>query len=89
MPTYEYRCDQCGHEFEVSQRITEDPVDTCSKCGGQVRRLINATNFILKGDGWYKTDYAPSSGGQKAEADAGCSADKSSPQCKTCPANTD
>lgn len=89
MPTYEYRCDKCGYEFEVSQRITEDPIDTCSQCGGQVQRLIAATNFILKGGGWHKTDYAPPSAREKADAEPACPAEKVGPQCKTCPANTD
>jgi putative FmdB family regulatory protein len=92
MPTYEYRCDECGNEFEAIQKITEDPLKSCSKCGGQVQRLIAATNFILKGSGWYKTDYA--SGPSESEANpaakpAGCSAEKAGPQCGTCPANTD
>lgn len=64
MPTYEYKCSKCETTFEVVQKITEDPVSKCSECGGKVERLINATNFILKGNGWYKTDYAsPGSGG--------------------------
>jgi putative FmdB family regulatory protein len=88
MPTYEYRCSKCRETFEVVQKITDDPVAECSKCGGGVERLINATNFILKGNGWYKTDY--SSPGPSAPSEAGpCSADKSKPACQTCPANSD
>ncbi|TNF46500.1 zinc ribbon domain-containing protein [bacterium] len=88
MPTYEYRCDKCGNEFEAIQKITDDPLKSCTKCGGQVQRLIAATNFILKGGGWYKTDYA--SGPTESDAKpAGCSAEKAGPQCGTCPANTD
>ncbi|MCD6320463.1 MAG: zinc ribbon domain-containing protein, partial [Candidatus Desulfofervidaceae bacterium] len=43
-------------QFEVLQKINE-PLPTCPKCGGEVEKLINGTSFILKGDGWYVTDY--------------------------------
>jgi len=58
MPTYEYECDKCGHGFERFQKIGEQPVKVCPKCGGPVRRLISqGTSFILKGSGFYATDY--------------------------------
>ena len=65
MPTYEYRCDACGREFEVKQRISEAPLTTCEVCGGNVRRLLSPAPFILKGEGWYVTDY-PSESRKKA-----------------------
>ncbi len=65
MPTYEYQCDKCGRVFEVRQRISAAPLTTCDACGGQVRRLIAAAPFILKGKGWYVTDY-PSDARKKA-----------------------
>lgn len=58
MAIYEYECLECGYHFEVWQKITEDPLKTCDKCGGTLRRLIGNTGFILKGTGWYVTDYA-------------------------------
>jgi putative FmdB family regulatory protein len=59
MPTYEYRRKKCGHEFERFQKITADPVAICPECGGAVERLIAAGGgFILKGSGFYATDYA-------------------------------
>ena len=59
MPTYEYGCEACGHEFEKEQRITEDPIKKCPKCGKQkARRLITQGNFILKGGGWYADLYS-------------------------------
>lgn len=67
MPIYEYRCEQCGRQFEVMQRMTEPLLATCEKCGGQVRRLISQTSFVLKGSGWYVTDY-PSASRKKAMA---------------------
>ncbi len=56
MPIYEYKCDKCG-VFEVTQRITEDPLRRCPTCKGKVERLLSASSFILKGSGWYATDY--------------------------------
>ena len=67
MPTYEYQCEKCGHEFEREQRITEDPIKTCPKCKApKAKRLISATSFVLKGGGWYSDLYA--SRGAKKEA---------------------
>ena len=65
MPTYEYECSKCPRVFEVRQRITEAPLETCDVCGGPVRRLLSAAPFILKGEGWYVTDY-PSEARKKA-----------------------
>ena len=64
MPTYEYQCSACGNRFELIQKITEDPIKTCPKCGEEkAQRLISATAFHLKGSGWYKTDYSSSGSG--------------------------
>lgn len=57
MPIYEYHCEKCG-EFEVTQRISDPPVQRCPECRRKVRRLISSTSFQLKGSGWYVTDYA-------------------------------
>jgi putative FmdB family regulatory protein len=67
MPTYEYRCEKCGHEFERDQRITDEPVKKCPSCrAARVKRLISTTSFVLKGGGWYSDLYA--SGKPKADA---------------------
>lgn len=56
MPTYEYECGVCG-PFEQFQRITEDPLSDCPRCGSAVRRLISSgTGIIFKGSGFYSTD---------------------------------
>jgi putative FmdB family regulatory protein len=87
MPVYEYRCGKCGHEFEELQRITADPIRKCPKCGkNAVERLISKTSFILKGTGWYKTDYASpssSSGSSSPPAKGESSDDSSSAAGKT------
>jgi putative FmdB family regulatory protein len=66
MPTYEYACEKCRHEFEAEQRITDDPVKTCPKCRSRkVKRLISQTSFVLKGGGWYSDLYASPGGADK------------------------
>jgi putative FmdB family regulatory protein len=61
MPIYEYQCPKCG-VFEVTQRITESPLKECPTCAADVHRIISHTSFILKGSGWYATDYARAPG---------------------------
>jgi putative FmdB family regulatory protein len=85
VPTYEYECDACHRVFEVRQRITEAPLTTCDACGGAVHRLLSAAPFILKGEGWYVTDY-PSESRKKArdsEKSASSSAASDKPAAKT------
>jgi len=57
MPTYEYECASCGHNFEVFQAMSDEPLKTCDKCGKEVRRLIlGGAGVIFKGSGFYVTD---------------------------------
>jgi putative FmdB family regulatory protein len=56
MPTYVYRCDACGHQFELFQRMSDDPVDTCPECESKVRRVIHPVGVVFKGSGWYIND---------------------------------
>lgn len=58
MPIYEYQCTNCGYDFEIAQKITDKPLRKCEKCGGKLQKIISNTSFVLKGTGWYKTDYA-------------------------------
>ncbi len=68
MPIYEYGCKNCGHEWEDIQRITDDPQTVCPSCGEpRAQRLISQTSFILKGSGWYVTDYGRGTGGTAGE----------------------
>ncbi len=62
MPTYEYACGACGHQWEQVQRIVEAPIEVCPKCAqSAAHRLISGgTNFILKGGGWYSDLYSSS-----------------------------
>ena len=70
MPCYEYHCDACGHDFEEMQKISDRPRRSCPRCGARkAHRVISRTTFILKGTGWYTTDYARA--GAKAGQDEG------------------
>jgi putative FmdB family regulatory protein len=77
MPTYEYECRKCRRVFEIRQRISEPALTVCDVCGGEVRRLLSAAPFILKGEGWYVTDY-PSESRKQALQSEKTSSDKSS-----------
>jgi putative FmdB family regulatory protein len=68
MPIYEYHCGKCG-DFEIMQKISDEPLTTCPTCRRKVTKLISSTTFHLKGSGWYITDYARKGegGGSKAE----------------------
>lgn len=58
MPTYEYKCDSCGHTFEKFQNISAKPLSKCPQCGGKAQRLISGgAAVIFKGPGFYATDY--------------------------------
>ena len=58
MPIYEYKCQNCGHYFEILQRISEEPLSTCPECKkNALKKLVSAPNFRLKGKGWYETDF--------------------------------
>ncbi len=69
MPTYEYRCPE-GHEFEVFQRMSDEPVAQCPTCGAQSERLISAgAGLLFKGSGFYITDYRSPDYAEKAKAE--------------------
>ena len=71
MPTYEYRCADCSHEFECFQRMSDEPVSICPECGGSVERLISAgAGLLFKGEGFYITDYRSESYKKKAEKES-------------------
>ena len=78
MPTYEYKCDACGNEFEKFQTMSSDPIKKCPKCGkNKVRRLISAgAGLIFKGSGFYITDYRDKGYNDSAKADSAASTEK-------------
>ena len=75
MPIYEYRCQSCGHEMEALQKMADDALTDCPECGKPaLKKLISAGGFVLKGTGWYETDFK---GGKKKPADKGSDSGKS------------
>lgn len=62
MPIYEYHCPKCGHEFEVLQKHFDVDEMPCESCGATAKRMISNTSFVLKGTGWYVTDYKKGGG---------------------------
>jgi putative FmdB family regulatory protein len=73
MPIYEYECSSCGHRLEVMQKMSDLPLADCPSCTEpSLRKLVSAGGFVLKGSGWYATDFKGSSGkaaeGKSAEA---------------------
>ena len=71
MPLYEYECDNNGHRFEVIQKFSDPPIQTCPTCGGPVHKLISSPAFQFKGSGWYITDYARKDSGGKGTTGTG------------------
>lgn len=77
MPTYEYRCKDCGEDLEVVQSFTDDPLDTCPACGGALKKVFGSVGISFKGSGFYKTDSRGSST-KTAASTAGDSSSSSS-----------
>ena len=71
MPIYEYRCDDCGTSFEVLQRMSDDPLQTCDKCGGRLQKVLHPVAIHFKGSGFYTTDYGKGSGRRPGSRDGG------------------
>lgn len=79
MPTYDYKCISCGHSFELFQKMNDEPIKVCPKCGGQVKRLIGTgAGPIFKGSGFYQTDYK----NKKSDGKGEVKKDKSKPAQK-------
>lgn len=90
MPIYEYACQACGHALEVIQKMSDAPLKDCPACGKpQLKKLMSASGFQLKGSGWYATDFK--GGAKKSETSAGESKNSASdsgsdPASKAAPA---
>lgn len=58
MPIYEYQCEHCGHKFEAIQKMSDKPLTDCPECKeDRLKKLVSASRFVLKGQGWYETDF--------------------------------
>ncbi len=56
MPTYQYACTECGHQFEIVQAFSDDALTHCPECDGRLRKVFNAVGVVFKGSGFYRTD---------------------------------
>jgi putative FmdB family regulatory protein len=77
MPTYQYRCTECGEDLEAVQKFSDPALTTCHTCGGQLRKVFNAVGVVFKGSGFYRTD---SRNGSKSGVDGDSGPDKSGPE---------
>ena len=76
MPTYQYRCTECGHDLETVQKFTDAAITECPNCGGPLRKIFNAVGVVFKGSGFYRTDSRAAdknAGGSSEKSDAGSS----------------
>ena len=92
MPTYQYACTACDHEFEVVQAFTDSSLTECPQCGGKLRKLFGAVGVVFKGDGFYRTDSrkkpeTASSSSSTKSTDSSTST--SSPKAETSPKATE
>ena len=70
MPTYQYACTECGHDFEQFQSFTDDALTTCPVCEGRLRKVFNAVGVVFKGSGFYRNDSRTGSGSDEKPAAA-------------------
>jgi putative FmdB family regulatory protein len=71
VPIYEYQCDDCGASFEVMQKMSDEPLVECEKCGGPLRKVLHPVAIHFKGSGFYTTDYGKGSGRRTAGREPG------------------
>ncbi len=98
MPTYAYMCRDCGHTFDIVQKMTEDTLTICPRCGGRLRKVFAAPAIAFKGSGFYATDHGKGSKGRdetkdataetKADTKKDGGSSEGSPEKKTGDANT-
>ena len=83
MPIYEYECGSCGHRFETIQKMSDPVLTDCPTCGkSELKKLLSAAGFQLKGTGWYATDFkGGSQKKEKSESDAGTPPKKKAGGC--------
>jgi putative FmdB family regulatory protein len=77
MPIYGYRCSQCGHELEVLQSMSAEPLRVCPECGGSLTKLLYPVGVQFKGSGFYSTDYKKNGAPSSKKSDGGSSSESS------------
>ncbi len=75
MPTYEYACRSCGEHIEAVQSFKDDPLTTCTACGGELRKVFGSIGIAFKGSGFYRTDSRAAAAGSSSGTGNGSSSD--------------
>lgn len=103
MPTYQYRCTECGHDLEAVQKFTDATLTECPSCGGPLRKIYNAVGVVFKGSGFYRTDSRKPEGSGEGKSESksegkgetkdgtsgsGASTEKAAPKTDSTPAKT-
>jgi len=91
MPTYSYRCTECGEAFDIQQAFTDDSLTVCPNCGGRLRKLFNTVGVTFNGSGFYRTDSRAkpaSEGGGSSESSSGGASGSSSSTTATASPST-
>lgn len=83
MPTYVYRCQQCGSQIERRQRFQDPPLTECQECAGMLRRVLQPVGIIFKGSGFYSTDYKSGAASASVEDKAESTTATATPAEKT------
>lgn len=78
MPTYSYRCTECGNAFDIVQSFTDDALTVCPECGGPLRKIYNAVGVVFKGSGFYRTDSRGTSGSASSGSSSSAASSSSS-----------
>jgi putative FmdB family regulatory protein len=92
MPTYSYRCTECGEAFDIQQAFTDDTLTVCPNCGGPLRKLFNNVGVSFTGSGFYRNDSrakpSPEGGSSSSESSSESSSSSSAPSAPAAPAKT-
>ena len=83
MPIYGYRCSACGHQFEILQRVSDEPLKVCPQCQGKLTKILYPAGVIFKGSGFYTTDYKGSGKSGSANGSGASAEAKSEPKSET------
>jgi putative FmdB family regulatory protein len=83
MPIYGYRCASCGHQFEILQRMADEPLKTCPNCQGKLAKILYPVGISFKGSGFYTTDYKGSSKSAEASSNGAGSSSETKSETKS------
>jgi len=83
MPTYEYACTSCGHQFEINQSFSDDALTSCPECQGPLRKVFGSVGIVFKGSGFYKNDSRGSTAAAKPSTPATASPPSDSPSSES------